>query len=402
MPIRLQLKSITPGRLADARTATVVVLADTIHDVAERVRNLEAAFPRIAFEIVHGEWPQPGALHADALIAGIDAASPASMDLATARLRGMAGAPPTIVVLRNADLDSTRRLVRDGAAADVLPDPVGDTALALSLERLLSRRRTATHGGKGQVVAFLKAGGGVGATALATQTAGMIAAQSEDPAKVCLADLDLQFGAAAFYLDVAGGTTITDCLEAGDALSDAPLARQLTAHRSGVRILAAPSHMTPLESIAPPLVDALFQGLRRDFALTFVDLPADWTAWTSRALELADHIVLVTHLSVPHTQLVRRQLATLQMQNLGATPLTLVCNALGGDQQSLVSVKAAERAIGRPFDILAPEDRKLMSSAINQGLLIGDVRRKTKLEKAITDLAATIKVKTALSQGMGA
>lgn len=400
MPIRLQLKSITEGRLSQARPTTVAVLHDATGGGAERVRGLEAAFPRVAFEIVHGDWPEARALKADALVAAVDAASPASMDLATARLRAMPETLLAIVVLRNADLDSTRRLIREGAA-DVLPEPVGETALALSLERLLSRRPASAQGGKGRVVAFLKAGGGVGATALAAQTAGMIATGFGEQSKVCLADLDLQFGAASFYLDVAGGTTITDCLEAGEALSDAPFARQLTAHRSGVRLLAAPNQMTPLESIAPPLVDALFEGLRRDFALTLVDLPADWTAWTSRALELADHIVLVTQLSVPHTQLVRRQLATLQMQNLGTTPLTLVCNALSGDQQTLVSVKAAERAIGRAFDVLVPEDRKLMSSAINQGLLIAEVKRKTKLENAISSLAGLVTAKAAVGHGAG-
>jgi pilus assembly protein CpaE len=148
--------------------------------------------------------------------------------------------------------------------------------------------------------------------------------------------------------------------------------------------------MSPLELISPPLVDALFEGLRRNFALTIVDLPADWTAWTNRVLELADRIVLVTQLSVPHTHLVRRQISALQTQRLADKPLTLVCNAVNGDQQATVSLKAAERAIGRPFDVVVPEDRRLMSAAINQGLLIADVKRKTKVEKAIADLAGKI------------
>ena len=400
MPIRLKLKSITDGPQASLRPTTVAVLADAVGG-ADRTQSLAAAFPGLMFDVLYGDWPDPATLRADALIVGVDAASPAAMDLAASRLRNVPHALSVIVVLRNASLEATRRLMREGAA-DVLPDPVGDPTLALSLERLLSRRPLAApSGARGQVVAFLKAGGGVGATALAAQTAGMIARQLGERGKVCLADLDLQFGAAAFYLDLGDVTTITDCLEAGAALSDAPFASQLTPHMSGARVLAAPRQMTALDTIAPPLVDALFNGLRRDFALTLVDLPADWTAWTSRALELADRIVLVTQLSVPHTQLVQRQMSTLQLQKLGGTPLTLVCNGLNGDQQATVSLKAAERAIGRAFDVVVPEDRKLMSAAINQGLLIADVRRKTKVEKAVADLAGILSANVTARQAVG-
>ena len=42
-----------------------------------------------------------------------------------------------------------------------------------------------------------------------------------------------------------------------------------------------------------------------------------------------------------------------------------------------------------------------MSSAINQGLLIADVKRKTKLESAIASLAGLVTAKAAVGQGAG-
>ena len=62
-------------------------------------------------------------------------------------------------------------------------------------------------------MALLKAGGGVGATALAVQVAALLAAARRGA--VCLADLDLQFGTAALYLDLPEAVTVTDCLSAG-------------------------------------------------------------------------------------------------------------------------------------------------------------------------------------------
>jgi hypothetical protein len=75
------------------------------------------------------------------------------------------------------------------------------------------------------------------------------------------------------------------------------------------------------------------------------------------------------------------------LQKLDAIPLTLVCNAINSDRQNLLSVRAAERAIGRAFDIMIPEDTRLMETACNQGLEIAAVRRGTKLEKMTASLA---------------
>jgi pilus assembly protein CpaE len=155
-------------------------------------------------------------------------------------------------------------------------------------------------------------------------------------------------------------------------------------------VLAAPREQTPLEFITPPIMDALFDGLRRNFALSIIDLPSVWTAWTNRALQLADRIVLITNLSVPHTQLVRRQMAVFNTQLLADKPLILVCNRLDSEQKASVSLKAAEKAIGRAFDVVIPADERVMNSAINQGVMLSNVKRKTKLEKAIGELAGKV------------
>jgi pilus assembly protein CpaE len=52
-----------------------------------------------------------------------------------------------------------------------------------------------------------------------------------------------------------------------------------------------------------------------------------------------------------------------------------------------VSLKSAERVLGRSFDAVIPEDRRVMSAAINEGQPIAAIRRGTKLEKAIAELA---------------
>ncbi|HUO91424.1 MAG TPA: hypothetical protein VMU22_00810 [Rhizomicrobium sp.] len=331
---------------------------------------------------VGSTWPDHTASRFDILIVEVDAQAPHDVEAALHRLKSQPRSLRTVIFLRDADVASTRVLAQQGAA-DVLPMPVSDASLALCFERLLSREGSDRR--PGQVVALLKAGGGVGATSLGVQAARILAASAADAHKICFADLDLQFGAAALYFDLAEALSVSDCFNVGNDLAEARLASALATDRSGVHVLAAPQEPTALDALTPQLTGALIGGLRRDFALTILDLPSVWTPWTNAALQLSDRIVMVTRPSVGHVHLVRRQLSVFSLQKLDMLPLTLVCNfatAAAG-----LPLKTAERSIGRPFDIVVPEDAKVMGAATDQGLRLADVRRGTKLEKAVALVA---------------
>jgi pilus assembly protein CpaE len=386
LPQQFKFLAARGARGAAAAKPMKVAVVDGAIGPADRLDSVAALFPHVAFESAGASWPDRPAAGLDILIVPVAAQSESDVEAAARRLKAKASGPKVVIVLRDADVTTMRRLSH-GGAADVLTAPVSEPALALCLERLLTRETSDADAarGSGEVVAILKAGGGVGATTLAVQVGAMLASRGNGD--VCLADLDLQFGAAALYLDLPDAATVADVISAGGALEQTPFAQALPTHRSGLRVLPAPRDVTPLEAMSATQADALLKGLRRDFALTVLDLPSIWTAWTNQLLHSAHRIILVTHLSVPHIQLVKRQLRVLTAQGLNDRPVTLVCNALSSEQQASVSVKAAERALEQPFDIVIPEDRRTMFAAINQGLEISAVARGTKLEKAIGLLA---------------
>jgi pilus assembly protein CpaE len=349
--------------------------------------SMGALFAGIRFEFL-GENLRDIPPDLDILFVSVDGAAPEKIEQAVRQCKLHPAALRTVFVLHQAELSNTRALLQSGAV-DVLPAPVGETALALCLERLVARGRPGLGASRpaGQLVAVLKAGGGVGATSLAVQAGLMAAVRVGRAGNVCFADLDLQFGSAALYLDMAEALTVSDCLAVGEVLGDTQFATALAAHRSGMRLLAAPRDVTALDALTPQQTDSLLTALRRDFTLTIADLPPVWTPWTYRALQMAARIVLVTRLSVPHVHLVRRQLNLLGLQKLDAVPLTLICNAVNNDRQNMLPVREAERAIGRAFDIVIPEESRVMEAACNQGLDIAAVRRGTKLEKMTALLA---------------
>jgi len=371
------------ARLASAGIQRVGVFEGAL-GAPERVTSLAALFPTVEFVPLDPASTE-ASRHFDVLIIAFMA------EKASAAISWLKSLPPNtkvVVVLHEADVITMRQLMREGAA-DVLPAPASEPSLALSLERILNAAAMASDPApSAEVVAILKAGGGVGATSLGVQAATILAARGAG--QVCFADLDLQYGAASAYLDLPDAISIVDCLSAGASLADTPFADALASHRSGVRLLAAPKEIVSLDAVRPTHVEALIRGLRRDAALTIVDLPSAWTTWTTEVLRRANRIVLVTQLTVPHAQMVKRQMRMLADQHLDGTPVILVCNAVSREQQSSLSIKTVERTLGRRFDVVVPYDPKTMSAALNQGIELTAVRRGSGLEKAVAMLADQI------------
>ena len=369
---------------------TIRVAFDPASFGGEPSPALRGQFPQVRFTALPGPWTSTSLGGADILIARADAAATRDIDRLCVNLRESGSADRVIVFLANADLQTTRRVVREGAG-DVLPEPVSELAFGASLDRLIAKLETAGAGAGqgGRIVAFLKAGGGAGATSLAVQSAAILAKPGAGQ-RVCVVDLDIQFGQAALYLDVQDSISMAQVLSAGADLDEMSFNSALTPHASGARVLAAPPDFMPLESLTSTSIDALLGALRRDFDLVILDLPIVWTAWTYRALRQSDHIVLISQLSVPHAHLAKRQLQLLGTQRLDDIPLTLVCNRAGGDNPTGVSIRSVEAAIGRKFDVVAPEERKLMNEAINQGVALATVRRGSKLERAVEQLAGLV------------
>jgi pilus assembly protein CpaE len=358
----------------------------------DRVLSLCALFPNVQFVGVGRTWPEAPMAGLAAIIVS---ASASESETVLRRLGQGASGPPVIVALSDSDVSTARRFMQAGAA-DILLAPISEAALALSLERLLAGGDVqAPRSAAGRVIGLIKAGGGVGATALGVQLAAIIAGRPGGSGGVCYADLDVQFGQASMFLDLSEAMTLAEILEGGGPLDETPLASALALHRTGMRLLAAPRDLMPLEAITPREIDGLVAALKRDFAITFLDLPSAWTAWTNHALQLCDQILLVTNLTVPHATLVKKQLRVMTSQRLDSISTLLICNRVSADQKAILAQKAAEKSIGRDFDMVIPEDRALMNDAIAQGRDLASIRTGTKLEKAIRELAGVIEPVTA-------
>ena len=150
---------------------------------------------------------------------------------------------------------------------------------------------------------MIKSVGGVGATALLTQLAIRFAEQEAPHGReACLIDLDVQFGDVAFQLGLRPKLSLADLLDAGTRLDGDLLRATTSEHPSGLKVIAAPHDMMPLEGISSEHMLRIVDMATREFGTVFVDLPTNWTNWSLSLVARSDLVVLVTELTVAGLQ----------------------------------------------------------------------------------------------------
>ncbi|WP_269853520.1 AAA family ATPase [Streptomyces sp. RPT161] len=181
----------------------------------------------------------------------------------------------------------------------------GVIALPLSYDELAPRVQTAAtwatgvrrHLGAGEetftggtVVTVSGAKGGVGATVTAVQLA--LAARASGRS-VALADMDLQTGDIASYLDVRFRRSIADLAEIND-ISARVLADAMFTHSSGIALLLSPAEGEQGEAVTDRAARQIVTALRARYDVVVVDCGSQLSGASAVAVEAADTALLVT------------------------------------------------------------------------------------------------------------
>jgi len=361
-------------------------------DAAELAATRVAGLPVHLSILPTSDWINPEELGgAAAAVIQVDADSAASMK----RFQKLATSTetPLIAAAYEPPLALVRALLRAGAH-DVVPLPLSIEELEASLAPLtaqLNKRSDAAAVANAKLVSIIKSVGGVGATALVSQLAIRFAEhEAAMRREACLIDLDVQFGDVAFQLGLRPKLSLADLLEAGARLDGDLLRATTSEHSSGLKVIAAPDQMMPLEGISDEHMMRIAEMATREFGTVFIDLPTNWTNWSLSLVARSDLIVLVTELTVPGLNRARRQLSLLQSQDLGALDVRVVVNRFEKSQTRTISLGDASKALGRDVEFMVASDPPLMRSAIDRGVPINEIKRKTALGRDLDVLDAGI------------
>ncbi|GAA1884077.1 AAA family ATPase [Streptantibioticus ferralitis] len=161
---------------------------------------------------------------------------------------------------------------------------------AAGVRRHLGAGGETFSGPGGTVVTVSGAKGGVGATITAIQLA--LAARASGRS-VALADMDLQTGDIASYLDVQFRRSVADLAEIND-ISPRVLADAMFTHSSGVALLLSPTDGEQGEAVTDRAARQIVTALRARFDVVVIDCGSQMNGANAVAVEMADTAVLVT------------------------------------------------------------------------------------------------------------
>jgi pilus assembly protein CpaE len=234
----------------------------------------------------------------------------------------------------------------------------------------------------GKVIVFIGVRGGVGETALCTSVAWRLANTHNQ--QVALVDLDMQFGTTALSLDLDPGTGFRDALENYERIDSLFVASAMVPLGSNLNVLCAEE--SPARGM-PPSQEAtqrLMNVLRPDVEALIIDLPRYLLPSARPMLEAAEHIVLVTDLSLSALRDAARLRQALTDEGLGDA-VCFVANRIGLADDGKLTVQEFQNSLKAKFDAVIPEDPKAAKAAL-EGKPLGAGGAKPKTTEEIARL----------------
>ena len=344
---------------------------------------------------------------------------PASVDVLLARIVGLASRPQLVllgdrmtsdvalstaravhqltdVVALVSDDFTTRDAAREvGVSAFLTPDAeledvedLFDRAhnLAMRVRATAVAARDREQRTPGRIVSVISPKGGVGKTTVATNIAVGLADADE---RVVLVDLDVQFGDVASSLGVARRHTIVDALGKSAARDDFVLRTLLSAHTSGVSVLAAPESPAAADQLDHRRIGHLLRQLAAEFDHVIVDTAPGLGEQTLAAIEQSAAIVAVGGLDMASARGLHTSLDLLRELHMLPPVNQLVLNGVEGGVG--LTIEDVERIVGMPVDVVVPR-RRAVAIAGNHSLAVIDSAPRDPAAKALRRLVKRLQV----------
>jgi pilus assembly protein CpaE len=219
----------------------------------------------------------------------------------------------------------------------------------------------------GKITAVLGAKGGMGATTLAANLAGVFRQRDQ---RVCLADLDLELGDVLSFLDVRGSYALADVAANARRLDRDLLDQSVPRHGSGIWVLSQTEKAAEAEGLGPESVAAVLRFLRTHYDQLIVDGVHGFGDVALAALDLADRIVLVVTQEVPAVRSAQRCAEIFGRLGYEADRVLLVVNRF--HKASTITTQVIEETVGLPVAATIGNDFQALTRAVNRGVLLRD------------------------------
>lgn len=293
--------------------------------------------------------------------------------------------PECAVIVVSADSDGQLilRAIRAGAA-EFLTSPIEIEELVGALNRISNSGERQQRAKSGGTIAVAGSCGGVGCTTLAVNLACALARNASH--SVVLVDLDLSLGDADVFLDSIPDYTLLDVAQNIYRLDLAMLRKSLTKHASGVYLLPRPVHLDDMNGVSSEDFKKVIGLLKASFSHLVFDLSKAFNRFDLTAMQMSEHIILLTQLDLPCLRNVVRLLASFESLGEINDQIKIVVNRSGLDK-SQISTASAEETINRSIYFHIPNNFAVIAECRNNGIPLITQAPKAAVTQAIVELS---------------
>jgi len=281
------------------------------------------------------------------------------------------------------DIAVYRTLIAQGVS-EYLIAPVSAAQIAGAIEAIFADPKAQP---RGRMIAFFGARGGVGSSTLAHNVAWSMAQQTAE--EVVLLDLDRAFGTVGLAFNTESRQTVSELLGEPDRIDAQMLDRILLKYDERLHLLPSPSELRPWPPIEVEAIDKLLDLVRQMTPFVVLDLPHHWEPWIVHALEAADVLVVTATPDLPNLRDTKNLLDTVGPRRGDRMPIQVVLNRMDALKKSQLTSKDFEEtlkiapALSLPFD-------PLFGEASNNGQMLGEVAKTSKIAESIAQFALSL------------
>ncbi|TCM84469.1 AAA family ATPase [Rhodovulum steppense] len=235
--------------------------------------------------------------------------------------------------------------------------------------------------------------GGVGASTFAVNLAWELSlAAKATQGRICLLDLDLQFGSVSTYLDLPRKDAVFEMLSDIPSMDSESFMQALQTYRDGLHVLTAPTDILPLDIITPDDAKRLIEMARSQFEFVVIDMPTTLVQWTETVLSQSHVYFGLLELDMRSAQNALRLIRALKSEDLPHERLRYAMNRAPKftDLSGKSRVKRMAESLDIDIEIHLPEGGKVVTEAGDHGLPLAETAAKAPLRKEIQKLAASL------------
>ena len=293
-------------------------------------------------------------------------------------------------------------------AQEFVPYPLPDGALRDAIARMreaakrppesdvpeeMRNKLKATGDKDGVVLPVHGLAGGAGSTNFAVNLAWELANIDKDnPPRVCLLDLDLQFGSASTYLDLPRRDAVLELLQDTASMDSDSFMQALLTFNEKLHVLTAPNELLPLDFISQEDVQRIIDTAAANFDYVVVDMPSAVVMWTETVLHAAHVYFAMIELDLRSAQNTLRMIRALKGEELPHQKLRYVLNHAPKftDLSGKSRVKRLAESLDIQIELQMPDGGKQVVQANDHGMPLAEVAAKNPLRKEIMKLAMSV------------